>query len=330
MDRLDSFGSNPPGLAWLWGMVFAEMQRKSGFIWRRPWKSRTVIAAGENVAGLSRGCDGQEREFGPDHCDVATTLSNLGNAYDRLGNIQKQKELLERALDINEREYGVALRALVNSNIRMCYDVFAFSHGNSDWFLCIIVWLFCDAWLFNIICMFFYMFSFEVVGEERLRSRSSCRGNHLGEPGQRLWKVRCLRCPGTQQRDGITADDIFCHLDKIRYSNTVIHCASAMKCQMHWQHPSSIYIIWFGPSCRLGEHETQRDILERALGIMEAEFGANSHKVHCMAQHGASGGFVFITGFLGGFLCMHVYGSWQGGRDHDGYDILWHIMTSYD
>lgn len=29
---------------------------------------------------------------------------------------------------------------------------------------------------------------------------------------------------------------------------------------------------------RLGEHETQRDILERALGIMEAEFGANSHK----------------------------------------------------
>ena len=24
------------------GMVFAEMQHKSGFIWRRPWKSRTV------------------------------------------------------------------------------------------------------------------------------------------------------------------------------------------------------------------------------------------------------------------------------------------------
>ena len=47
----------------------------------------------------------------------------------------------------------------------------------------------------------FFLFSFEVVGEERLRSRSSCRGNHLGEPGQRLWKVRCLRCPGTQQRD---------------------------------------------------------------------------------------------------------------------------------
>ena len=29
---------------------------------------------------------------------------------------------------------------------------------------------------------------------------------------------------------------------------------------------------------RLGEHEIQRDILERALGIMEAEFGHNSHK----------------------------------------------------
>ena len=39
---------------------------------------------------------------------MATTLSNLGNAYDRLGNIRKQKELLERALAINEREYGVA------------------------------------------------------------------------------------------------------------------------------------------------------------------------------------------------------------------------------
>ena len=32
------------------------------------------------------------------------------------------------------------------------------------------------------------------------------------------------------------------------------------------------------PPYRLGEHETQRDILERALRIMEAEFGFNSHK----------------------------------------------------
>ena len=103
-----------------------------------------------------------------------------------------------------------------------------------------------------------------------------------------------------------------------------------MKCQMHWQHPSSIYIIWFGPSCRLGEHETQRDILERALGIMEAEFGANSHKVHCMAQHGASGGFVFITGFLGGFLRMIVYACvWLVTRGKGSW-WLWHIMTSYD
>ena len=100
------------------------------------------------------------------------------------------------------------------------------------------------------------------------------------------------------------------------------------RCTDNIHHP--YYIIWFGPSCRLGEHETQRDILERALGIMEAEFGANSHKVHCMAQHGVSGGFVFITGFLGGFLCMHVYGSRQGWRDHDGYDILWPVMTNYD
>ena len=51
------------------------------------------------------------------------------------------------------------------------------------------------------------------------------------------------------------------------------------------------HLIWaiFGLSAnRLGEHETQRDILERALGIMEAEFGANSHKARRkMAQPGA-------------------------------------------
>ena len=34
------------------------------------------------------------------------TEAGLSWRYDRLGNINKQKELLERALAINEREYG--------------------------------------------------------------------------------------------------------------------------------------------------------------------------------------------------------------------------------
>ena len=42
------------------------------FLWREPW------------VGIERGIE----------------------RYDRLGNINKQKELLERALAINEREYG--------------------------------------------------------------------------------------------------------------------------------------------------------------------------------------------------------------------------------
>jgi hypothetical protein len=37
---------------------------------------------------------------------VATTLTNLGNAYGSLGDTQKSRELLERALAINERHYG--------------------------------------------------------------------------------------------------------------------------------------------------------------------------------------------------------------------------------
>jgi tetratricopeptide (TPR) repeat protein len=37
---------------------------------------------------------------------VATILTNLGNAYGSLGDTQKSRELLERALAINERHYG--------------------------------------------------------------------------------------------------------------------------------------------------------------------------------------------------------------------------------
>jgi hypothetical protein len=38
---------------------------------------------------------------------VATTLTNLGNAYGSLGDAQKSRELLERALTIKERHYGL-------------------------------------------------------------------------------------------------------------------------------------------------------------------------------------------------------------------------------
>ena len=37
---------------------------------------------------------------------MAITLTNLGNAYGDLGDAAKQRELLERALAIKEREYG--------------------------------------------------------------------------------------------------------------------------------------------------------------------------------------------------------------------------------
>jgi tetratricopeptide (TPR) repeat protein len=47
-----------------------------------------------------------ERHYGPDHPEVATTLVNLGNAYESLGDSQKSRELLERALIIKERHYG--------------------------------------------------------------------------------------------------------------------------------------------------------------------------------------------------------------------------------
>ena len=47
-----------------------------------------------------------EREYGPDHVEVAITLGSLGNAYGDLGDHTKKKAILERVLVINEREYG--------------------------------------------------------------------------------------------------------------------------------------------------------------------------------------------------------------------------------
>mgnify|MGYP001322658050 CR=1 FL=1 len=61
---------------------------------------------------LERALAIQEREYGPDHREVAVTLTNLGNAYGALGDAAKKRELLERALAIKEREYGPEHREL--------------------------------------------------------------------------------------------------------------------------------------------------------------------------------------------------------------------------
>jgi Tfp pilus assembly protein PilF len=55
---------------------------------------------------LERALAINERHYGPDHPNVATTLTNLGIVYGRSGDTQKSRELLERALAIKERHYG--------------------------------------------------------------------------------------------------------------------------------------------------------------------------------------------------------------------------------
>jgi hypothetical protein len=48
----------------------------------------------------------KEREDGPEHWEVTTTLSCLGTAYGALEAAARQLDLQERALAIEEREYG--------------------------------------------------------------------------------------------------------------------------------------------------------------------------------------------------------------------------------
>ena len=55
------------------------------------------------VALLTEGVREAERQGPGLH---AATLTNLGNAYGDLGYAAKQRDLLERALEIEEREYG--------------------------------------------------------------------------------------------------------------------------------------------------------------------------------------------------------------------------------
>ena len=51
---------------------------------------------------LERALAIQEREYGPEHREVAITLTNLGNAYGSLGDAQKQKELLHRVVVVHD------------------------------------------------------------------------------------------------------------------------------------------------------------------------------------------------------------------------------------
>merc|ERR1712050_624714 len=46
------------------------------------------------------------REYGPNHREVAITLTNLGSAYGDLGDAATSRDLLERSLRIKEREFG--------------------------------------------------------------------------------------------------------------------------------------------------------------------------------------------------------------------------------
>jgi tetratricopeptide (TPR) repeat protein len=64
---------------------------------------------------LERALAIQEREYGPEHREVAMTLHNLGNAHGALGDPAMQKELLERVLAIEGREYGPEHRNLAST-----------------------------------------------------------------------------------------------------------------------------------------------------------------------------------------------------------------------
>ena len=48
----------------------------------------------------------RKQHFGEDHFEVAVTLTNLGNAYGDLGDPGTTKDLLERALKIEEKHFG--------------------------------------------------------------------------------------------------------------------------------------------------------------------------------------------------------------------------------
>ena len=55
---------------------------------------------------LERALAIKERTYGRDHMKLATTLTNLGSAYDSLGDEAKAVEVLKRAIEIKERAFG--------------------------------------------------------------------------------------------------------------------------------------------------------------------------------------------------------------------------------
>ena len=66
-----------------------------------------------------------EREYGKDHVEVALTLNHLGDAFCNIGDYHRAKELLERALTINEREsirVAIGTCTLVTYACRMVYN----------------------------------------------------------------------------------------------------------------------------------------------------------------------------------------------------------------
>eukprot|EP00971_Amphidinium_carterae_P061034 1207727-Amphidinium_carterae.1 len=48
----------------------------------------------------------KESHYGPEHPEVAITLTNLGNAYGSLRDVFKQRDYLERALRMKESHFG--------------------------------------------------------------------------------------------------------------------------------------------------------------------------------------------------------------------------------
>jgi tetratricopeptide (TPR) repeat protein len=61
----------------------------------------------------------QERDYGPNHRDLAPTLNGLGDIWHELGKPAKARQFYERALAIEEREYGPDHREIASTLINL-------------------------------------------------------------------------------------------------------------------------------------------------------------------------------------------------------------------
>ena len=126
---------------------------------------------------LERALKIQEAYFGEDHKEVAITLVNLGNAYGDLGDAAKQRDLLERALKIDEAYFGEDHKevAITLANLGNAYGDLGDAAKRRD------------------------------LLERALKIRGSLlwrgpqrSGNHLSEPGERLWRSwGCCQAKGS-------------------------------------------------------------------------------------------------------------------------------------